>query len=153
MTVPLTTADFCHRARAVHGDALGVVDEPGAAGALGRLTYGEVMARCDGMIGELERLGVGPGERVAIISPNAAKMLVALFATTGSGRVLVPINFRLTADEAQYIVDDCGAALLLVDPGLEERFAAVRGGRGSRRTRSRPSTTPRGRPRRPRASC
>lgn len=125
MTVPLTTADFCHRARAVHGDGLGVVDEPGAAGALGRLTYREVMERCDGMIRELDRLGIGPGERVAIVSPNAAKLLVALFAVTGSGRVLVPINFRLTADEAQYIVDDCGAALLLVDPGLEERFARV----------------------------
>jgi acyl-CoA synthetase (AMP-forming)/AMP-acid ligase II len=38
----------------------------------------------------------------------------------------VPINFRLTAEEAQYIVDDAEAALLLVDPELDDRFAAVR---------------------------
>jgi fatty-acyl-CoA synthase len=126
MTVPLTTADFCHHARAVHGDGLGVVDEPGVAGGLGRLTYREVMERCDGFARALDRLGVGAGERVAIVAPNCAKLLVALYAVTGSGRVLVPINFRLTADEAQYIVDDCDATLLLVDAELDERFGGVR---------------------------
>jgi acyl-CoA synthetase (AMP-forming)/AMP-acid ligase II len=121
--VPLTTADFVYRARTVHGGRLGVVDEPGG---LGRLTYAELLLRADGLVGALERAGIGPGERVAIISPNAAKLLIALYAVTGSGRVLVPINFRLGAAEAQYIVDDSGSALLLVDPELAERFAAVR---------------------------
>src|ERR1700735_665458 len=83
------------------------------------------MRRCDGMIDALERLGVGPEERVAVISPNALKLLIALYAVTGGGRVLVPINFRLTDDVAQYIIDDCGASLLLVDPELDERFARV----------------------------
>jgi acyl-CoA synthetase (AMP-forming)/AMP-acid ligase II len=121
--VPLTTADFAYRARTVHGGRLGVVDEPGG---LGRLTYAELLLRADGLVSALERAGIGPGERVAIISPNAAKLLIALYAVTGSGRVLVPINFRLGAAEAQYIVDDSGAALLLVDPELSERFAEVR---------------------------
>jgi acyl-CoA synthetase (AMP-forming)/AMP-acid ligase II len=126
MNVPLTTADFVYRARTVHGRRVGVVDEPGAPGALGELTYADVMLRADGMVEALDRLGVGAGERVAVISPNAAKLLVALYAVTGSGRVLVPINFRLGAEQAQYIVDDAGAALLLVDAELDERFAAVR---------------------------
>jgi acyl-CoA synthetase (AMP-forming)/AMP-acid ligase II len=123
--VPLSTADFCYRARTVHSARLGVVDEPGVPGALGRLTYGEVMGRCDGMIGALERMGVAQGARVAVISPNAAKLLIALYAVTGSGRVLVPINFRLGAEEAGYIVEDSGASLLLVDPELDDRFAWV----------------------------
>jgi acyl-CoA synthetase (AMP-forming)/AMP-acid ligase II len=121
--VPLTTADFAYRARTVHGGRLGVVDEPGG---LGRLTYAELLLRADGLVEALERDGIGPGERVAIISPNAAKLLIALYAVTGSGRVLVPINFRLGAAEAQYIVDDSGAALLLVAPELAERFAGLR---------------------------
>lgn len=125
MKVDLTTADYCHRAGTVHAGRLGAVDEPGVPGALGRLTYGEIMSRCDGMITALERLGIGPGERVAIISPNAAKLLIALYAVTGSGRILVPVNFRLSAEEASYIVADAGASLLLVDPELDERFAAV----------------------------
>ncbi|MDW5597620.1 AMP-binding protein [Conexibacter stalactiti] len=123
--MPLTTADFCHRARAVHAARLAVVDEPGVPGGLGELTYGELLARCDGMVSALDELGVAPGERVAIVSPNAAKLLIALYATTGSGRILVPVNFRLTAAEAQYIVDDAGVSLLLVDPELDERFASV----------------------------
>ena len=126
MTVPLTTADFPYRARLVHADRLATVDEPDIPGALGRLTYGELTARCDGMIAAMDRMGIGFGERVAIISANATKMLIALYAVTGSGRVLVPVNFRLRSEEAQYIVDDSGATLLLVDPLLDERFAAVR---------------------------
>jgi fatty-acyl-CoA synthase len=109
----------------VHFSRLGAVDEPGFPGALGRLTYGEIMRRCDGMIDALDRMGVDRGERVAIISPNAVKLLIALYAVTGSGRVLVPVNFRLTAEEAQYIVDDSGASVLLVDPELDERLARV----------------------------
>jgi acyl-CoA synthetase (AMP-forming)/AMP-acid ligase II len=126
MRVPLSTADFVHRARTVHGGRLGVIDEPGVEGALGRLSYAELMLRADGMVAALDRLGIGAGERVAVVSPNSAKLLIALYAVTGSGRILVPINFRLTADEAQYIVDDAGAALLLVDGRLHERYAAVR---------------------------
>lgn len=126
LKVPLTTSDFCHRARTVQADRLGVVDESGIAGALGRLTYGEIMACCDGMIEALDRLGIARGERVAIISPNAAKMLVALYAVMGSGRVLVPINYRLSAGETQYIIDDCEASLLLVDPELDEQFSSLR---------------------------
>ncbi|MBS1883167.1 MAG: AMP-binding protein [Actinobacteria bacterium] len=124
--VPLTTSDFCYRARTVQADRLGVVDEPGIPGGLGRLTYGEMLRRCDGLIEALDRLGIGPGERIAIISPNAAKMLIALYAVMGSGRVLVPINMRLSSEEAQYIVDDCEASLLLVDPVLDERLAGLR---------------------------
>jgi fatty-acyl-CoA synthase len=126
MRTQLTTADFCWRARTVHPQKLGIVDEPGFPGSFGRLSYGEVMLRCDGMIKALERLGVAQGERVAIVSPNAARMLIALFAVTGSGRILVPINFRLLADEVQYIVDDAQAAILLVDPELDEPLRSVK---------------------------
>ncbi|HEX4306822.1 MAG TPA: AMP-binding protein [Solirubrobacterales bacterium] len=126
MNVPLTTADFLYRARTVQAAKLGGVDEPGVPGSLGRLTYGELARLCDGFVEALDRLGIGAGERVAVVSPNALKVLVALWATTGSGRVLVPVNFRLGPDEVSYIVDDAEASLLLVDPELAERMASVR---------------------------
>jgi acyl-CoA synthetase (AMP-forming)/AMP-acid ligase II len=125
MTVPLNASDFAYRARTVHGDKVGAIDEPGVPGSLGTLNYAEVFARADGMIAALDRLGIGVGDRVAIISPNAAKFLIALYAVTGSGRVLVPINFRLGAEEVGYIVADSGASLLLVDPELDQRLATV----------------------------
>jgi acyl-CoA synthetase (AMP-forming)/AMP-acid ligase II len=126
MNVPLNTADFVYRARAMQADRLGGVDEPGVPGNLGRLTYGELMRRCDGFVEALDRLGIGPGERIAVVSPNALKVLIALWATTGSGRVLVPVNFRLGGEEVQYIVDDAEASLMLVDAELAERLASVR---------------------------
>ncbi len=126
MDVPLTITDFCYRARTVHADRLGAVDEPDVPGTLGRLTYRELLRRSDGVIRALDAMGIGRGERVAIVSPNAVKMLIALYAVTGSGRVFVPINFRLTAGEVQFIVDDAEATLLLVDALLNEQFAAVR---------------------------
>jgi fatty-acyl-CoA synthase len=124
--VPLTTADFAYRARTVQAARLGGVDEPGVPGNLGRQSYGELMRRCDGFVEELDRLGIGPGERIAVVSPNALKVLVALWAATGSGRVLVPINFRLGPEEVSFIVDDAEASLLLVDAELAERLSGVR---------------------------
>jgi acyl-CoA synthetase (AMP-forming)/AMP-acid ligase II len=126
MKVPLSTADFVYRARTVQAARLGAVDEPGVPGSLGRQTYGELALRCDGFVEALDRLGVGPGERVAIVSPNSVKFLIALWAATGSGRVLVPINFRLDAEEVAYIVADAEASLLLVDWELDEKLATVR---------------------------
>ena len=129
MTIALSTSDFADRARSLYADQLGGVDEPGFPGALGRQSYGELMRRCDGMIEALDRLGIGLGERVAIVSPNSLKLLIALWAVTGSGRVLVPINYRLSPDVVQYIVEDAGASMLLVDPELHERLRAVRSAR------------------------
>ena len=60
------------------------------------------------------------------MSPNAARLLVSLFGVSGWGRILVPINFRLNADEVAYIVEHAGASVLLVDPELDEALAGVR---------------------------
>ena len=65
----------------------------------------------------LDDLGVGEGARVAIVSPNAARFLVALFGVSVFGRVLVPVNFRLNAEEIRYIVEHSGSTVALVDPG------------------------------------
>lgn len=126
MSIPLNTSDFCYRARVLHADRIGAVDESGVPGCLGPLTYGELMQRCDGMIEAMDRLGIDRGGRVAVISPNALKLLIALWAVTGSGRVLVPINYRLNQEAAQYIVDDSESSLLLIDPELDERLAHLR---------------------------
>src|SRR6185369_4594732 len=66
------------------------------------------------------------GERVAIVSQNAARLLVAFFGIGAHGRVLVPINFRLAPAEVSYIVEHSGASLLLVDPELDKPLAEVR---------------------------
>src|SRR3954469_5776787 len=125
MKVPLTVADYIDRTELVYPDRIAVVDEPGVPGSLGQLTYGQVAARARGMALALERMGVEHGERVAIVSPNAAKFLISFFGVSAYGRVLVPVNFRLTAEEVNYIVDHSGASVLLIDPELDEALAGV----------------------------
>jgi fatty-acyl-CoA synthase len=120
MKVPLTIRDHLERAALVYGDRVGVVDEPDqVAPSLGEVTYRRVDELARAQAARLDQLGVGFGERVAIVSQNAARMMVGFFGTSAHGRIYVPINFRLQSAEIQYIVEHSGASVLLYDPELE----------------------------------
>jgi fatty-acyl-CoA synthase len=120
MKVPLLVNDFLDRAETVFRDRIGVIDEPDVADRLGSLTYGDVARRVRALQAGLDELGVDVGERVAVVSPNAARLLELFYAVPSSGRVLVPINFRLKLEEVEYIVEHSGATVLLVDESLDE---------------------------------
>jgi acyl-CoA synthetase (AMP-forming)/AMP-acid ligase II len=127
MKVPFTPADFLDRAEQCYPQRTGVVDEPGEPqdGGGGRMTYAGLADHVRALAAGLDRLGVGRGERVAVVSHNSARLLELFFAVTVYGRVLVPINFRLSRDEVAYIVEHCGASVLLVDPELDAALADV----------------------------
>ena len=127
MIVPLTTQDFLARGATVYPDRVAVVDEPEQpAGSVGELTFAEVQARARAVAAGLDAMGVAAGERIAVVGQNSARMLDLFYGATGSGRIVVPINFRLGRNEVDYIVRHSGASLLLVDPELELPLAAVR---------------------------
>jgi acyl-CoA synthetase (AMP-forming)/AMP-acid ligase II len=126
MRVPLTVLDFIERAELVYGDRAGIVDEPDQpAEALGVLTWKDAARVARAQAAGLDALGVGPGERVAIVSHNSARLLTSFFGVSAYGRILVPVNFRLNADEVAYIVEHSGASVLLVDPELDDALAGV----------------------------
>jgi fatty-acyl-CoA synthase len=126
MHVPLTLLDFLERAELVYGERTAVVDEPRPpGGGLGRITYAQLGAMARGLAVALDERGLEAGARVAIVSPNAARFVAALFGVSAFGRVLVPVNFRLNADEIRYIVEHSGATALLVDAELEELVGDV----------------------------
>jgi len=126
MRVPLTVLDFIERAELVYGDRTAVVDEPDQPGqSLGELTWKEAARMARAQAAGLDALGVEQGERVAIVSHNAARLLVSFFGVSAFGRVLVPINFRLNAEEIAYIVEHSGASMLLVDPELDDALAGI----------------------------
>jgi fatty-acyl-CoA synthase len=126
MRVPLTIADHLERAALVYPDRVGVVDEPDQpAASWGSLTYRDVADLARRQAAGLDALGIGRGERVAIVSPNAARLLVSFFGVSAWGRVLVPVNFRLNADEVRYIVEHSGSRVLLVDPEVDDSLAGV----------------------------
>ena len=62
-----------------------------------------------------DSFGLSPGDRVAIVMRNRPEYLEALFAIWHAGLVAVPVNARLHPDEIAYILDDSGAAVVLID--------------------------------------
>jgi fatty-acyl-CoA synthase len=106
MQTPLTPVDFARRARKLYRDREAVVD-----GDV-RLTYAQFFDRCDRWSAQLQELGVGRGDRVAYIAPNTHAQLESFYAVPQIGAVLVPINYRLTADDFVYLVNHSGARVV-----------------------------------------
>jgi fatty-acyl-CoA synthase len=126
MKVALTVNDFLRRAELVYPNRDAIIDEPAQpAESWGTITYAEMAKRARAQAAALDSMGIGIGDRVAIVSHNSARLLTAMFGVSGSGRVLVPINFRLVAEEVKYIVEHSGARILMVDPELDEALASV----------------------------
>jgi fatty-acyl-CoA synthase len=124
--VPLTVLDYLDRAELLYGDRVGVIDEPDQpAQSWGEVTYARMAELARAQASGLDALGVAHGERVAIVTQNAARLLTAFFGVSGYGRVLVPINFRLNEAEVGYIVQHCGATVFLVDPELADLYANI----------------------------
>ncbi|HEU0088396.1 MAG TPA: AMP-binding protein [Pseudonocardiaceae bacterium] len=126
MRVPLTVADFLDRGEAAFARSVAVVDEPHQpASPLPGLTYRELARRTRAWQAGLDALGVGQGERVAVVSHNSTRLIELLHAVPASGRICVPVNFRLRCDEVSYIVAHSGASVLLVDPELDVALRQV----------------------------
>jgi fatty-acyl-CoA synthase len=120
METPLTPLDFLRRARKLHGAREAVID-----GAL-RLTYSQFAERCDRWAAGLIRLGVLKGDRVATISPNTHQQLEQFYAVPHLGAVLVPINYRLSAEDFVYVVNHSGATVLCVHADYLDMVDGVR---------------------------
>ena len=106
MEVPLTPLEFMRRARKLHGNREAVVDGDQ------RWTFEQFFDRCDRWSSALQRIGVGQGDRVAYIAPNTHAQLESFYAVPQLGAVLVPINFRLTADDFRYLIQHSGAKVV-----------------------------------------
>jgi acyl-CoA synthetase (AMP-forming)/AMP-acid ligase II len=123
---PLTVRDFLDRAESVYPDRVGIVDEPDQpAPSLGELRYREVAELARAQAARLDELEVPVGGRVAVISQNSARLYTSFFGVSGWGRILVPINFRLSVSEMQYIVEHSGADVVYADPSLKDRLDAL----------------------------
>ena len=126
MKVALTVNDFLRRAELVYADRIGVVDEPDQpAPSWGEMTWAQVAERARAQAAGLDALGIAPGERVAVVSQNSARLFTSFFGVSGSGRILVPINFRLAPPEVAYIVEHSGARVLIVDPELDGALSGI----------------------------
>ena len=120
METPLTPLEFQRRARSLYPNREAVVD------GLARMTYEQFFERCDRWSAALQRLGVKKGDRVAYVSPNTHSMLESFYAVPQTGSVLVPINYRLNADEIAYIVQHSGSSVVCAHEDYLTQLEAIR---------------------------
>src|SRR5580698_4180009 len=76
------------------------------------LTYQALHELCDRVAGGLHTLGVRPGDRVSLYSPNRWEWVVAYHGALRAGAVVNPINVMLTPEEVAFVLNDCGAAAI-----------------------------------------
>lgn len=82
------------------------------------LTYGELDDQSRRLAVALHDLGLRKGDVIAMLSDNAPECFVIYWAALRSGLYLTAVNFHLAADEAAYIVNDCGAKVLFASGRL-----------------------------------
>jgi fatty-acyl-CoA synthase len=120
METPLTPLDFARRARKYHGGREAVID------GRSRFDYAEFCGRCDRWTAALAALGVGRGDRVATIAPNTHRHLEQFYAIPQRGAVIVPMNYRLTAEDFVYMVGHSGSKVICADADYLELIDGVR---------------------------
>jgi fatty-acyl-CoA synthase len=106
---PLTPLEFARRARKLYPDRAAVIDGDS------RWTYAQFLDRCDRWSAVLQKLGIESGDRVAYLSPNTHAQLESFYAVPQIGAVLVPLNYRLTADDFIYLINHSGSRVVCAD--------------------------------------
>jgi len=89
-------------------------------------SYGELAGRVRRVCGAVQRAGLGPGDRAAILAPNCIEYPELVVGMADAGVIVATLNPRSTAHELAAACDDCGARLLLVHRSLADVAAAAR---------------------------
>ncbi|MBF4162677.1 acyl-CoA synthetase [Nocardioides acrostichi] len=101
-------------------------DKPALVMDDGRVTtYARLEDRSSRVAHALRDLGVRPGDAVALLTDNAPESFEVYWATMRSGFYITAVNHHLKPAEVAYIVDDCGATVLIASAGLAELAEAI----------------------------
>lgn len=109
----LTPMDFLERSARVYPEKTAVIYDDL------RRTYPEMLARVYRFANLLRSLDVHPGDRVAVLLPNAPQLLEAHFAVPLAGAQLCALNIRLSPSEISHILAHCGATVVIYDGEFE----------------------------------
>ena len=86
------------------------------------LTYAQLDGRSNAVANLLRRFGLAPGSQIAVLLPNMAEYFEVSWAALRSGLYLTPLNTYMTVDEIAYIVNDCGADVLIASAAFSGMF-------------------------------
>ena len=107
-------------------DKPGVIDDR-PDGTVFTWTYAELEAQSNRVANLLLSLGAGPGTKVLWCGPNSPQVVAVMGAARKIGAVAVPLNYRLTPEEACYVINNSDAEVAYVDYEHAPMFAALRG--------------------------
>ena len=88
-------------------------------------TYGAMHHRVGQIAADIRQRGVEMGSCVAFLMPNSSDIMDITFATWRLGGVVLALNFRLTAQELSFILNDAGASVVVYDASLADLVAAI----------------------------
>ncbi|MGF1551283.1 MAG: class I adenylate-forming enzyme family protein [Paracoccaceae bacterium] len=91
-----------------------------------RLSFRDWNRRARRLANALLALGLGKGDRVAVLAYNRLEWAELYAATSKAGLVIVPVNFRLSAPEARFVIEDAGAACVFAEDGLHRLIEEAR---------------------------
>jgi long-chain acyl-CoA synthetase len=91
-----------------------------------RITFGELYDWVNAVAGSLVFEGIRPGERIAVLTKNRPEFFILAGAIAAAGAIMVPINFRLSAEEIGYNLADTEPVAIFVDPDYEKTVSALR---------------------------
>ena len=106
-------------------DKVAVVDDRGD-GNVRTLTYAELEARSNQLSHVLRQLGVQPGQKVVWCGQNSQGIVEMVNASRKVGTTAVPLNYRLSDDEAAYVTDHSDAVVVYVDAAYADLFSRIR---------------------------
>jgi long-chain acyl-CoA synthetase len=92
-----------------------------------RLTYRDFQQRAHPLARTLQELGFRPDDRAAIIMTNQSKWLISAYAIFFCGGVLVPLDYKLTADEQWQLLAHSGAIVLITEYPVWRQLASAAG--------------------------
>ncbi|MCU9595418.1 long-chain-fatty-acid--CoA ligase [Caldibacillus thermolactis] len=109
MITPLTPLDWKRRAVKYYPNKIAVIDEEK------EFTYKQFAERTDLLSKALYQAGIRQGDHVAVMLPNTHYMLECFYGIAQIGAVMVPLNYRISADDMAYIINHSDAKILIVD--------------------------------------
>ncbi len=90
-----------------------------------KFSYADVDRRTDRLAAALAARGIGKGDRVALLAPNCAEYFELQFACGRLGAIMLPLNWRLTVPELEYILSDAAPKLLIHDRSFAGQARAL----------------------------
>ena len=92
----------------------------------GEQSYAQLWSRVRRLSDSLTRMGIKPGDRIALLLVNGPRYIELYQAAALLGAAVVPLNFRFVASEIEYVVNHSGASVLVFDKQFAETVAGLR---------------------------